>query len=440
MPALDLVLLAASVRLIGHLTIPINDSSILGSGNIWGLLVYALAVICGIAVSGAFRRPARRRSLSAAAELILGVIFGSGLGFFVVYVVFLGSPLIVHESRAALLFGTLLFLLPCLSLHHLIRWLTLRAADSRPYLLIGKETSRTNFREIYREAGIGNPLVEFSPEEHIVADRDEGVWNRIAEHFEAIILTDPSTEWKPELVDFLANLHFAKLPVLTMNSFFPMMWRQVPTLHLDADWVFEQDFSLADRSKYLAVKRALELIISAIALIILAPVMAIIALAIQIDSRGPIIFSQERVGRFRKPFNVLKFRTMTEYAESGDPYTAKSDPRITRLGKVIRRLGLDELPQLLNVIKGDMSLIGPRPEWTRLAAEYESSIPFYHLRHLVRPGITGWAQLNLPYGDSPDDAWRKLRFDLYYIKFHSPLLDLEILLKTSLHFLAMRGR
>jgi len=127
-------------------------------------------------------------------------------------------------------------------------------------------------------------------------------------------------------------------------------------------------------------------------------------------------------------------------AEAGPAYTCGGDPRVTRVGRILRKLRIDELPQLFNVLSGDMSLIGPRPEWERLVSVYEKEIPFYHLRHLVKPGITGWAQLNFPYGESLKDAMEKLRFDLYYIRFYSPVLDLEIVLKTVLHILSVRGR
>ncbi|PYK67310.1 MAG: lipid carrier--UDP-N-acetylgalactosaminyltransferase [Verrucomicrobia bacterium] len=159
-------------------------------------------------------------------------------------------------------------------------------------------------------------------------------------------------------------------------------------------------------------------------------------------SRRPIIFRQERVGRANQPFVAYKFRTMLMNSpkEPGDIYTKKNDPRVTRLGRWLRKLRFDELPQLFNVFRGEMSLIGPRAEWVRCAERYEKAIPFYHFRHLVKPGITGWAQVNYPYGESDEDAIEKLKYDLYYIRNYSLTLDAMIVLKTVHTMLFSKGR
>jgi len=163
------------------------------------------------------------------------------------------------------------------------------------------------------------------------------------------------------------------------------------------------------------------------------------ALAIRVESRGPAIFRQTRVGLSGRPFIMWKFRTMRE-APDGDIYTRNGDNRITRLGTLLRRTRLDELPQLWNVLRGEMSLIGPRAEWVKCAEIYEKEIPNYHLRHLVQPGITGWAQINYPYGEGLQDAVEKLRFDLYYIRHFSLLLDWSMMLKTVHVMLFGKGR
>jgi lipopolysaccharide/colanic/teichoic acid biosynthesis glycosyltransferase len=155
----------------------------------------------------------------------------------------------------------------------------------------------------------------------------------------------------------------------------------------------------------------------------------------------PAIFRQIRVGREGQSFTAYKFRTMAmQFAESDDIYTRVDDPRVTRAGRWLRKLRLDELPQLWNVCKGDMSLIGPRAEWIKCAERYEKKIPFYHFRHLVKPGITGWAQVNYPYGESDEDAIEKLKYDLYYIRHYSLKLDAMITLKTVHTMLFGKGR
>jgi lipopolysaccharide/colanic/teichoic acid biosynthesis glycosyltransferase len=158
-------------------------------------------------------------------------------------------------------------------------------------------------------------------------------------------------------------------------------------------------------------------------------------------SGRPAIFRQARVGREGDPFTAYKFRTMHNRADAEeDIYTRADDPRITRVGRVLRKLRLDELPQLWNVFRGEMSLIGPRAEWTKCAELYEKKIPFYHFRHLVKPGITGWAQVNYPYGESEEDAIEKLKYDLYYIRHYSLKLDAMIVLKTVHTMLFGKGR
>jgi lipopolysaccharide/colanic/teichoic acid biosynthesis glycosyltransferase len=185
----------------------------------------------------------------------------------------------------------------------------------------------------------------------------------------------------------------------------------------------------------------------------------LIALVVLAKTGRPVIFRQERVGRDDEPFTIYKFRTMrhraagAELSVSGsqlsgtageeseeDIYTREGDPRLTGLGRVLRKFRLDELPQLWNVLRGEMSLIGPRAEWIKCVERYEKKIPFYHFRHLVKPGITGWAQVNYPYGESEEDAMEKLKYDLYYIRHYSLKLDAMIVLKTIHTMLFSKGR
>jgi lipopolysaccharide/colanic/teichoic acid biosynthesis glycosyltransferase len=170
--------------------------------------------------------------------------------------------------------------------------------------------------------------------------------------------------------------------------------------------------------------------------------MAVLTLLVWWRDGRPALFQQTRVGRERQLFTIYKFRTMTSRgpATPDDMYTRAHDPRITGLGRWLRKLRLDELPQLWNVLRGDMSLIGPRAEWVRCVEQYEQKIPFYHFRHLVKPGITGWAQVNYPYGESDEDAIEKLKYDLYYIRHYSVKLDAMIVLKTIHTMLFGGGR
>jgi exopolysaccharide biosynthesis polyprenyl glycosylphosphotransferase len=172
-----------------------------------------------------------------------------------------------------------------------------------------------------------------------------------------------------------------------------------------------------------------------------APVILITAIAIKLDSRGPALFKQERIGENGRIFKVYKFRSMRTDAElnSGPVWAQEDDPRITRVGRIIRNLRIDEIPQMWNVLKGDMSFVGPRPERPHFVNELRKSVPYYDQRHTVKPGITGWAQVLYPYGASENDALQKLKYDLYYVKHMSVVMDLLIVVKTIKIVLFGRG-
>jgi sugar transferase (PEP-CTERM system associated) len=179
-------------------------------------------------------------------------------------------------------------------------------------------------------------------------------------------------------------------------------------------------------------KRCGDVVLSLAGLVLLWPMMLAAAVAVRLDSQGPVLFRQERVGRDGKTFTVLKFRSMRTDAEShsGPVWAQANDPRITRIGRWLRKTRVDELPQLFNILAGDMSLVGPRPERPVFVADLERQIPYYNLRHIVKPGLTGWAQINYPYGNTVEDALQKLQYDLFYIKNRSLLFDLSVLFTT----------
>lgn len=181
-----------------------------------------------------------------------------------------------------------------------------------------------------------------------------------------------------------------------------------------------------------AAKRLIDVVLSTVGILLTLPLMALIAAAVKVSSPGPVFFRQTRVGQREKPFEVIKFRTMREDAEAtcGPVWATEDDPRITTVGRVLRKLRLDELPQFWNVLKGEMSFVGPRPERPVFVAQLKERLPYYGERHTVKPGLTGWAQVNYGYGASEDDALKKLEYDLFYIKNMSLMLDLFIVLKT----------
>lgn len=197
-----------------------------------------------------------------------------------------------------------------------------------------------------------------------------------------------------------------------------------------SSFIYNQRFRMTPFMR--SYKRLIDVTLSLFGLLITAPAFPLIALAIVLDSRGPIFYKQLRVGENENEFFVYKFRTMSDGAEkeSGAVWAQKNDPRVTRVGQFMRKTRIDEIPQLYNVLKGDMSFIGPRPERMTFVERLKESIPFYSTRHFVKPGVTGWAQVRYPYGASDEDALEKLRYDLYYIKNYSIGLDLKIILDT----------
>lgn len=195
--------------------------------------------------------------------------------------------------------------------------------------------------------------------------------------------------------------------------------------------IFSDGFSAGQRISRVG-KRLFDILASIAVLVVGLPLMALAALAVVLDSRGPVLYRQPRVGLYGEPYNILKIRSMRVDAEAEGKavWAAENDPRITRVGAVIRKLRIDELPQLWCVLKGHMSFVGPRPERPSFVEELEQQLPYYAERHMVKPGLTGWAQINYPYGASVEDARVKLEYDLYYAKNYSPFLDLLILLQT----------
>ncbi len=183
---------------------------------------------------------------------------------------------------------------------------------------------------------------------------------------------------------------------------------------------------------YRRLRRLFDIAAGAAGLVLSSPLILLTAVAIKLESRGPVFYIQERSGLHGRPFQIIKFRSMRVDAELNGPvWAACDDPRITSVGRIIRKLRIDELPQFINILRGEMSLIGPRPERPAFVRQLEESIPYYSERHLVKPGLTGWAQVCYPYGASFDDAREKHQYDLYYIKNQSPLLDAIILLETA---------
>jgi sugar transferase (PEP-CTERM system associated) len=224
-----------------------------------------------------------------------------------------------------------------------------------------------------------------------------------------------------------------RLAGIRITEYGAFMERETGRIDLDGfvpSWLIYSQGSTEAQIRLL-IKRGIDLLASLVLVIMTAPIVLVAALLVRVTSAGPVLFEQERVGQHGRPFMLYKFRSMRVDAESAGPaWASKNDPRVTPVGRVIRKLRIDELPQIFNVLKGDMSFVGPRPERPVFVEDLIRQLPYYAERHTVRPGITGWAQVNYPYGASVEDARQKAQYDLYYIKNFSVFLDILILIKT----------
>jgi len=251
------------------------------------------------------------------------------------------------------------------------------------------------------------------------------------------LVVDMHQPLSPEWARFVAEWAATGRPVFHAAAIYEAASSRVPLAYLSDGWVGEL---FSGTAAYLSLKRVLDVFAVLVSLPITVPLCLILAAAIWIDSGRPVLFWQERVGQHGRPFRLVKFRSMRVDAEQGGAqFATDNDQRTTRVGRVIRRLRLDELPQLWNVLRGEMSLIGPRPEQVAFAREFSQEIPFYSWRHRVKPGITGWAQVQQGYASGIEDTMTKLEYDLYYVKHLSLWLDLFIAVKTVWIMLTGRG-
>ena len=238
------------------------------------------------------------------------------------------------------------------------------------------------------------------------------------------------------------DLKINGLKIMNYEEFNEDIQKKIDINKINEEWILQSNgFDILNNEMQRNIKRGMDLILALILMVVLSPLALITAIIIKCESKGPVIFKQTRIGENMKPFKVYKFRSMKLHdPKKYSKYTLDCDTRVTKFGKFIRKTRIDELPQLWNILKGTMSFIGPRPEWDILAKDYAEQINYYNLRHLIKPGITGWAQVMFPYGESLDDAKRKLEYDLYYLKHQDLILDVLIVAKTAKAVLFGKGK
>ncbi|MEI6669078.1 MAG: exopolysaccharide biosynthesis polyprenyl glycosylphosphotransferase [Acidobacteriota bacterium] len=324
-----------------------------------------------------------------------------------------------------------------------------RGVLRRRAVFIGDQTAFARMSELFRH---------HAPDVEIVATIDPGALaggtqprqtdtgslldQAISRHGVSEIVLASRTSMAPDLVQALVRWQEQGIDVVPMTAEYEHLLRRVPIADLEPDWMFT---SLPEwvraRDASRAAKRAVDVCCGLVGVALLVVVTPVVAAVIALDSRGPVFYRQRRLGAGGRTFEVLKYRTMRPGAEPDGPrWAAQDDERVTRAGRWLRRTRLDELPQMLAVLWGEMSTVGPRPERPEIASTLEGQIPFYRTRLMVRPGLTGWAQVNTSYGDSVEGAALKLEYDLYYIKHRSLLFDAWIMVRTIATVFAMGGR
>ncbi len=244
------------------------------------------------------------------------------------------------------------------------------------------------------------------------------------------IITSLNPYQNPELVNKLYECIPLKISFWELPTFVEKFTGKIPINSIGQVW-FLENVKEDQKIIYEIGKRFFDILMSSVFLIASIPFLPLLYLSVKLNSQGPFLFMQQRTGKDGKKFMAVKIRTMYKNAEiNGPQWAVKNDPRVTRSGRIMRKMRIDEIPQLINILRGEMSFVGPRPERPEFIEKLEKKIPFYKERLLVKPGLTGWAQINFPYGASEEDTMKKLQYDLYYIKNRSFLLDLSILLKT----------
>jgi sugar transferase (PEP-CTERM system associated) len=400
------------------------------------MIAFALTLQAAMVAVGVYGVQAIRSVRFAVARLMVAVLFGIIL---LSLVFFVAPP--VSFWRSSLLYAMWFGLIAMTIIRILARDLLGGERFKRRVMVLGAGPRAARIEALAASSGAGFAVVGF------VGMNDGAVAVASAVNRDAI----------PSLPDHLLSLGAGEvvlaleerrnaLPLndllkikttgVQVHDFSSFLERETGRVDLDSlnpSWlIFSDGFSAGQRLSRLA-KRLFDVAASLALLLLTLPLIGLTALAVMLESKGPAFYRQRRVGLYGQPFDVVKLRSMRTDAEIGGiaVWAQKDDPRVTRIGRVIRKLRIDELPQAWSVLKGEMSFVGPRPERPQFVADLEQRLPYYAERHVVKPGITGWAQINYPYGASVEDARDKLEFDLYYAKNYTPFLDLLILLQTA---------
>lgn len=429
----------------------------------WGNpILYALLGIYlfGLYLTDTYKLNREVSGVRLSQRAILGILLTLSIATCAIYITGLwGNDPIV--GRGVLVISNSIFSIWAVASRTLVdRWLKANQLTSR-FLILGQKDRVRAFRKKHRQlngpiefvsfaerfgksiAEPGMSLNNRSRKSSLVLEQKETVniaWKR--QYWSGILIDGREQNLSKEMVRELMDMRLRGVYVYSLADFCEQFWQKIPPAYLHDDWfAFTAGFNILHNRIKAKLKQAFDIVAAGILLIATFPITIPTAIAVKLTSKGPIFYSQVRTGLNGNSFRVHKFRSMYTNAEAkGIQWAKKKDPRITTVGSFIRLTRIDELPQLWNVFKGEMSMVGPRPERPEFDSQLREEIPYYDFRYLVKPGITGWAQVSYPYGASVEDAYQKVAYDLYYIKNYSLWLDLVIAFKTLRVVVLGKGR
>lgn len=399
--------------------------------------IFAFAVIISSLIFGLYERETLLSRSRIVTRLLLTSATSAVIAYAIIYVIMYAT---VSRKACAvtmstfMVSGAMIRLVALWAIHQVHRGLLV--VGSRGLFESFRRAQANGFLHEYRLVGFA------STEEHDAADEGDGFLGRIhdrmadlSRHRITDVVVGASAARDARVMDWLVPCLQCGCRVTNEAIFYEKATGQILVDEITPYWFLFADLKV-HCDEQATLKRLMDLLIAGLGLCVTAPVWAIIGLAVKFCDGGPVFYAQQRVGQNGQVFTLHKFRTMRPDAENGKSvWCAPNDPRVTRVGRILRRMRLDELPQLYDVLAGHMSIVGPRPERPDIVAELTDKLPYYAERHLVKPGITGWAQISFRYGNSIADAKQKLQFDLYYLKHMSFELDMIILFRTLGTFL-----
>jgi sugar transferase (PEP-CTERM system associated) len=438
---LDFILFVACLGVVSHYAEGFSFEKILMAAHMW-LITWVVLVL--YYVFGLYELPRASSTLKFIARIFVALAIALGL---IIFYNYLGAKERSGIFGRGILISSLLFFALLSSFN---RWLLLRTLERQlkktRWLFVCTREILQQFRaDLVKNLFHGQ--IFYLIDAKLEGDEKDviGEWDQVDDilkkNWSSVVVA--LDEAAPRIfIERLMLARFENKRVRDLVQFYEEVWQKVPLYYLGPRWfLLTEGFGLIGNPIRSRIKRVMDLGISLTLLLLAWPIMLITWIVVRLESPGDAIYKQVRTGKNSKTFVIYKFRSMRSDAEKGGVrWASLNDNRITKVGNFIRKTRIDELPQLVNIIKGQMSFVGPRPERPEFNLTLENEIPFYGLRHIVSPGLTGWAQVLYPYGASVEDSKEKLQYDLYYIKNYSTWLDISIVLKTITVVLFGRGR